>query len=46
MMGWKIKNTDWDLNRKRYNNINASGKKRFEKKKYHKKLRQLLKKRT
>ncbi len=43
MMGWKIK-VDYDLNRKRHNNLNSSGKKRFEKKKYHKQLRQLLKK--
>ena len=42
-MGWKIK-TDFDLNRKCFNNINKSGKKKFEKRKYHKQLRQLLKK--
>ncbi len=42
MMGWKIK-TDYDLNRKRHNNINASGKKRSEKKEYTRKARRLSK---
>lgn len=42
MMGWKIK-TDWDLNRKCYNSLNLSGKRRFLKKQYIRKSRRLAK---